>query len=158
MRNHFRILAAEISRELANLALLQEELAPLLPDDPQANPGAASVRAIASILHDFYSGIEKVFRRIAQDVDGEVPRGDNWHMDLLQRMTIPIPDVRPAVVNTDLSETLVEYLRFRHLFRNVYEFHLRWDKFSRLARGMAATLGQFQEELASFLRFLQDLR
>ena len=145
-------------KELENLALLQEELGPLLPHDQQASPGAASVRAIASILHDFYSGIDKVFRRIAQDVDGEVPRGDNWHMDLLQRMAIAIPDVRPAVISTGLSETLVEYLRFRHLFRHVYGFHLRWDNFSHLARSMAATLGQFQGEMASFPSFLRGLQ
>ncbi|WP_176229572.1 hypothetical protein [Candidatus Hakubella thermalkaliphila] len=46
------------------------------------------VRATGSILHDFYCGAEKIFQRIAVEVDGELPKGEDWHTELLKRMTI----------------------------------------------------------------------
>lgn len=157
MKNHWRILAAELRQELENLDRLAEELGPLLPSDPQTKPPAPSVRAIGSIIHDFYNGVEKVFRRVAQEIDEEVPKGESWHLDLLQRMAIEVPEVRPALISRELAETLSEYLRFRHLFRNVYSFQIRWDRFAHLARGMKETLQQFRSELKSFVSFLQGL-
>lgn len=38
---------------------------------------------IALNLHGFYSGIERLFERIAVQVDGRLPQGANWHKALL---------------------------------------------------------------------------
>ncbi len=157
MRNHLRILAAEIGSELASLDRLQDELAALLPPESADSLSPTSVRAIGSLLHDFYGGAEKVFRRIAMDLDGELPRGDDWHVDLLRRMTVAIPDVRPPAISRDLAEVMAEYLRFRHLFRNLYGFQLRWERFSHLAQGMEETFGRFREEIGKFLQFLGQI-
>ncbi|HSW09551.1 MAG TPA: hypothetical protein VLK32_01470 [Bacillota bacterium] len=157
MRNHLRILAAEIRNELANLDRLQDELAELLRLEVADNPSSTSVRAMGSVVHDFYSGVEKVFRRIALDLDAELPGGDDWQADLLRRMTVIIPDVRPAAISRDLAEIMAEYMRFRHLFRNIYGFQLRWERFSHLALGVQETLRRFRAETCIFLQFLEDV-
>ena len=157
MRNHFKILAVDLQRELANLERLQAELFPLLPAPGAGEPSGPIVRAIASILHDFYGGVERLFRRVAEGMDGEIPRGENWHIELLQRMTVEVPEVRPVVVSTSLVEDLEGYLRFRHVFRNTYGYQLRWGKFSHLATAMAETLRRFEDEMAVFIECLRDL-
>ncbi|MGB9887889.1 MAG: hypothetical protein ACPLRW_12990, partial [Moorellales bacterium] len=48
------------------------------------------------------------------------PETLRWHKQLLNRMTLEVPEVRPPVISKDLARTLDEYLRFRHVFRNVY--------------------------------------
>jgi hypothetical protein len=80
MKNEF--LVGEIAIEFLNLDRLLEEMKALL-DSCENSPSQTEARAAGSILHDFYCGIEKIFRRIAHNVDQDIPSGDNWHADLL---------------------------------------------------------------------------
>jgi hypothetical protein len=86
------------------------------------------IRACASILHDFYSGIEKMFINIARETDRTVPGGEGWHRELLEQMTLDIPDMRPAVIGTELAAQLQQYLSFRQRFRNLYGYELEWGR------------------------------
>ena len=106
MRNHFRILASELERELKSLERLNVELTPLLPAPQSPEPASE------------------------------------------------IPGVRTAAISQALAEELDDFLRFRHLFRNVYGFQLRWAKFSALAKKMGPILQRFREEIEAFLKFL----
>ena len=54
------------------------------------------------MLHSFYTGVENIFKRIALEIDGELPSGDYWHRQLLERMTEPGMS-RPAVISAELS-------------------------------------------------------
>ena len=69
-----RRLAAEIENELGRLDQLAEEAASAPRDD-----SPFGLRARGSILHDFYSGIERVFQRIAEELNGGVPQSGQWH-------------------------------------------------------------------------------
>lgn len=55
------------------------------------------MRAAGSILHDFYCGVEKIFERIAVVVDKNLPKGDNWHVDLLAQMSKPQMNTRVRI-------------------------------------------------------------
>ena len=64
-----RRLRAEIENELERLARLRRDAAGApSTDDPYA------IRARGSILHDLYNGIERIFERIADELDGGLPR------------------------------------------------------------------------------------
>ncbi len=69
------------------------------------------------VLHDFYNTVEKTFRQISLELDGGMPSGEARHQPLVLRMTMSVPGRRPAVIDQELSSDLMEYLRFRHLFR-----------------------------------------
>ena len=129
-----RRLAAEVESELASLGALETELASAPPGDD-----TYALRARGSILHDFYNGIERVFVRIARELNGGVPRAEQWHRELIRNMALDIPAVRPAVIDTDLAGTLEEYLRFRHVFRNVYGAVLSAGRMRSLEARMPAT-------------------
>ena len=79
------------------------------------------------LLHSFYTGMENIFKRVAVELDGEPVRGDSWHRELLRRMKSPTAH-RPALLSEELHDSLNEYLRFRHVFRNAYSFDLDWHK------------------------------
>lgn len=79
-----RRLAAEIKSELASLAQLEQELA------GAPNPADSySLRARGSILHDFYTGVERIFMRIASELNGGVPQSPQWHQELIRNMPLP---------------------------------------------------------------------
>jgi hypothetical protein len=156
MKDRFRILRAEINEELGNLERLNHEVNQLL-SGISGEPTFVSVRATGSILHDFYCGAEKIFQKIALEVDGELPKGEDWHTELLKRMTIAIPTLREAVISKDLAEELDEFLRFRHLFRNIYGFELRWARCKELTKRLSVVLQKLTSQLHEFFQFLDSL-
>ena len=73
-------------------------------------------------LHDFYAGLERIFQQIATTIDGNLPTSGEWHRDLLRQMQADIPDLRPPVLSAEAAQVLDEFLRFRHIVRNIYAF------------------------------------
>ncbi len=81
---------------------------------------------IATDLADIYSGIERIFERIANEVDGHLPRGSRWHKNLLEQMTKQRPE-RPPVISENTFLQLGELLAFRHKVTNIYGRELKYD-------------------------------
>lgn len=113
--------------------------------------------AIALNLHDFYTGLERVLRYIAAEVDGHVPAGAEWHQELLRQMATPLPQIRPAVFSNATIKRLDEYLRFRHVVRHVYAFEFDPQRIRPLAEALAGDFAQVKGELAVFIDFLAGL-
>ncbi|MFQ6100788.1 MAG: nucleotidyltransferase family protein [Anaerolineae bacterium] len=147
-------LRHEIQLELDNLDRITGSTQALLARLP-AQPDEYQIRSIGSLLHDFYSGVERIFERIAIRLDGDLPTGPSWHTYLLKRMTSPWTEVRPATIDRALATRLQDYLRFRHLFRHTYAFDLKWEKCQGLAEGMAETLEALRTQLMAFLSSLK---
>ena len=152
----FLLLRADIDRELRQIETLVAEGRETL-DGLDGAPTTLELRGIGSILHDFYCGVERILGRIATELDGELPAGSDWHAQLLGRMTIEIESVRPVVLSQDLAAALQTYLRFRHLFRNVYGAELNWERCRGLAEEMGHAWDQFRGEMEEFKDLLKSL-
>lgn len=144
-----RRLAAEIMAELDELERLIEELGAA-----PRNEETFSLRARGSILHDFYTGVERIFRRVAEELNGGVPSGSEWHRQLLKDMELDLPAVRPRVVSSELAHRLDEYLGFRHLFRNVYGFTLKAERLQPLEDELQTLYADLASELRGFVTWL----
>ena len=112
--------------------------------------------SVALNLHGFYSGLERIFDKIAASVDGSVPEGANWHRELLNQMSMEITGIRPAVISLDLKEKLEEYRGFRHVVRNVYTYHLSPQKIKPLVDKVQEVFNKSEKELSAFANFLQS--
>lgn len=113
--------------------------------------------AVALNLHDFYTGLERLLRHIAVEVDGHVPAGAEWHQELLRQMATQLPRIRPAVFSNATIKRLDEYLRFRHVVRHVYAFEFDPQRIRPLAEALAGDFAQVKGELAVFIDFLAGL-
>lgn len=113
-------------------------------------------RTAGSILHDFYTGIEKIFREIGIRMDKSLPKGENWHIELLKSMATP-QKKRNTVISQELMEKLKEYLGFRHLFRNIYGMELEWDKLKILLTKIRQDVWKrFKVEINLFVKWLKE--
>ena len=112
--------------------------------------------SVALNLHGFYSGLERIFEKIAASVDGSIPEGANWHQELLHQMSMEIKGIRPAVISPDLKERLEEYRGFRHVVRNVYTYHLSPEKIKPLVDKVKEVITNSEKELSAFAKFLQS--
>ena len=154
----FLLLKADIDREVAQVGRLLEESRRDLSGVGEV-PSRLEVRGVASVLHDFYSGVERIFERIALELDGELPRGADWHSQLLNRMEEEVEGVRPRVLTPDLAERLRPFLRFRDLFLNIYGGQLCWERSTGLlseADEVWPLLKQEMQEFTGVLRRLHD--
>ncbi|MEL6161216.1 MAG: hypothetical protein AAFR18_18560 [Cyanobacteria bacterium J06627_32] len=112
------------------------------------------VDSVALSLHGFYNGIEGLLEKIATTVNGHLPSGSSWHRDLLNQMAYELPNVRPAVISDSTLVVLDEYLRFRHVVRQVYSYRIQPDKLAPLAEGVCNAYRSVSQELTAFARWL----
>jgi len=108
-------------------------------------------------LHDFYTGLERVFQHIAATVDRSVPASRDWHRELLGQMGLTLQQVRPAVLSAGTMKALDEYLRFRHVVRNIYAFEFDPERIERLVQPLCRAFEQVRSELLTFANFLERL-
>ena len=66
-------------------------------------------------------------------------------------------NIRPAVISSGTLETLDQYLRFRHVVRNIYTFEFDPERVGRLVEGLGFCFLQLQRELQAFAAFLEQL-
>ncbi|MGH9448850.1 MAG: hypothetical protein ACRD3O_24505 [Terriglobia bacterium] len=143
-------LRKQVALEREQLHRLLEAYRPLVERCAASPPTPIEASALGAMLHSFYNGIENMFKRIAEKLDGGAPGGEFWHRELLDSMSVP-GETRSAVISEQLAESLDDYLTFRHLFRHAYTFNLRWDRMKTLVLGCEDTLTQLESELDRFL-------
>ena len=112
---------------------------------------------MAAYLHHFYTGLESVFERISDELDGGIGRRGNYHREVLRSMTIEIDGVRPRVISPELAEELDDYRKFRHMFRHAYAAELRWKKMCHLALNITEIYNLVETSLKGFASFLLSL-
>lgn len=150
------MLSARILAELKELSALVErieqgwERSKLKNDDYYLD-------GVALNLHGFYSGLERIFEKIASTIDGTVPSAANWHQELLNQISIEIPGVRPVVISSELKDLLEDYRGFRHVVRNVYTYQLNPEKMEHLVIKIRQVFEKSNAELSGFARFLQSI-
>ena len=152
-----RRLQSEINQEILSLEALLRELKTLKPRLAQKEISNLDLRAAGSILHDFYNGVENIFRRVAQELNGGLPAGEDWHKQLLTDMSLDVKGVRPPLVSEDLKLKLQKYLGFRHIFRNVYGFHLEQEQIKVMVKEFPRILSWLRREIAAFQEYLDKL-
>ncbi len=156
MKPNIVLLEARVKNELLQLEKLCEELKSLATIT-EHNLKNVKLRAYASILHDFYSGIEKIFIAVAREIDQDVPKSNGWHRLLLEQMTLDMPSRRPPVIDKEFAFEIQQYLSFRHRFRNMYGYELEWGKMEELIEEMPTIYTELRDRLEDFIMICQML-
>lgn len=121
----------------------------------EREPNLLELTGVASVLHSFYCGIEKIFLSIAKNIDENIPFDINWHKTLLSQMAKK-NEHREAVISDKAQTGLSDYLAFRHFYRHSYSSHLEWKKMKILVTPIKPTWERFYSEISSFLKALEE--
>ena len=144
----------DLSRECSRLQRLGAGLNELCQ---RLDHSAESVEAAALRLHSFYTGVERMLLLVSRVVNGGTPsKGEGWHRRLLERMAM-YTDTRPAVPNEATQMELQEFLRFRHLVRNLYADELRVEPIERLIEKLQDTWPKLVADIKDFQRWLTSI-
>ncbi|HIC88571.1 MAG TPA: hypothetical protein EYP04_04115 [Anaerolineae bacterium] len=117
-------------------------------------PTWIELTAMASLLHQFYTGVESIFERIGVTLGEGLPKSAYWHIDLLNQMAEKREKVRPAVIDEPLRARLKDYLDFRQFFRHAYGYTLEWSKMRWMVESLSETLTLLREQLDAFFETL----
>jgi len=150
----FELVREQIQEELQRLDSLSTELAEVLKLK-RLNTTFRN-RLCADILEDFYLAAENIFKIIAEDIDQSLPSGEQWHKKLLRQMTIET-SLRPPLFEREFGNELSDYLKFRHLKRNIYGFMLDWEKMSPLVEKLPQTIKKIKSSVHTFFELLAEM-
>ena len=135
--------------QLVNLAQQRVTSAKSRPDE-----ASAFIESAALHLQSFYTAVEQILSRIAENIDESVPDGSAWHIDLLRQMTYETPGRRPPILRPETHDTLDELRGFRHRVRNLYTFHLNPERIIGLTNTLPRALELLNEDFGKFIEFL----
>ena len=82
---------------------------------------------LPQILPKFTQVLKKFLKRIANEIDKQLPKGERWHTDLLTQMAERRPE-RPPIITKGIQRKLGQLLRFRHKVNNIYGDELIYEK------------------------------
>jgi hypothetical protein len=153
-RAQISTLSAMISRDLEAIRRLDSELVALAPSLSAPTREFRDVAAAAYVLHNIYNALENIFEQVSRTYENHITDPAQWHRELLTKMFLEIPKIRPAVLPTSQRAFLNDLRGFRHLFRHTYEFELDPEKLSSLVRSwyahrdvLLSALGEFRDAL-----------
>ena len=109
---------------------------------------------ISRYLYDFYKQLENILEQIAQDVDKVVPKGEQWHKELLQQMS-ESNTIRAPVLSQETYLELKKLLGFRHVFLYIYGGELDYEKMLINATLVKEMFPNLSKELEVFITYLK---
>lgn len=158
MIGRYAVLAGRIRQDVAELEGVVNRAERAVQAGRQPAPDQDLFLDSAALnVHDFYSGLERIFLQIASSVDESVPAGPDWHRELLRQMTIEIPGRRSQVLDPGVAAVVDEFLRFRHVVRHNYAFALEPERIERLASRLPAAHRHVAAALIAFATLLDEL-
>ena len=148
-------LAAIIDNDVNALRKLDFELGEL--DLQDEKPNFRDMAAVAYILHNLYNALENSFEHISRAFENNVKDVTQWHKELLLKMFLDIPGIRPAVFPHSCRRTLSDLRGFRHVFRHSYDFDLDPQRLNSLISRwngnrdtILAALNEFRQRLLTY--------
>lgn len=150
-------LAAEIREDMAAAEDLTTRINGVLVSPAGETAPTWEVKmGLALALNNLYSAWEQAFERILAVYDRTTPSGSDWHRELVRRLGIALPSIRPAVLTTATASDLDEFRGFRHVVRHSYAVQLNWDRLKGLASRAPGVLAKLHAELSAFLNFVEE--
>lgn len=136
-------LRAEVQSDRNAWLSRVEELGAL--DLSRGDAGALAQAAVA--LHHGYGAVESALERVARSIEGTLPVGRDWHVALLESMSLDIEGVRPRVLSPESLRLLRGLLAFRHFFRHAYAVTLQAPRLEVLREDMLALRPELEQDL-----------
>ena len=158
IKNNISVLLAEISKTRDILTKLDKHYNLFLESDYKLlGKKNTSAIVIAEVLSDFYTCVETLFIKISEFFENDL-KHDQWHKDLLHKMTLDVMDIRKKVISEKTYKILSEFLKFRHFRRYYFEFKYDWDKIKYLQKKYKEVKPLIKKDLDDFSSFLKEIK
>lgn len=112
--------------------------------------GGGHVEACAYELARFYTVLENAFERVCRAFENHIDERRDYHEQLLRRMALELPGIRPAFVSGGELAALRDLKGFRHVVRHAYDLTLQPERLSELATSAVRIAASFPAWASAF--------
>jgi len=106
-------------------------------------------------LHNIYCAFEDLFKEITRAFENQIEDPSRYHRELLKRMTIEVPLIRPCLLSKDSYRVLDELRMFRHTFRHAYTYELDSEKVKDLKLRILSGFETINSDIDMFENYLK---
>jgi uncharacterized protein YutE (UPF0331/DUF86 family) len=132
----------KIEAELQNI---ERVLADLPGPDSIERLSSLELAGVAALIHNFYNGVENVFKQLVISKDLSIPQGPSWHIDLIEIC------VANQIISHTTAEMLKKYLSFRHFFSHAYSFDVDEERIAPLLEEIKDVHKALLQDISKFL-------
>lgn len=111
----------------------------------------------AARAQQFYTAMEDLLKQIAKAFENHVENTNSFHKELLTRMNVEIPKIRPAVLSQQSFLMLDKVRSFRHFFRHAYDCELDEAALRALQTKIRDGYSQIENDLLKFRSYVEVL-
>jgi hypothetical protein len=104
-----------------------------------------------------YTAVEDLLKSTAVTFENNIDSPQSYHIELLKRMKLDIPDIRPAVISEPSFKILDKLRGFRHFIRHEYDYELDKDELLLLQNKITESFMSVSNDIDSFVIFLEYL-
>lgn len=96
---------------------------------------------VATLLNNFYNGIENILKQIFQKQSIKLPGGPSWHQHLI------LSAIKENIISENLADEIKEYMSFRHFITHGYAFNLNPQRLEELTDNIVEVFEKFKSEI-----------
>ena len=96
---------------------------------------------LATLIHNFYNGIENILKQLVTVSGKKLPDGPSWHRDLINTA------ISQDIISEPTAKKLRQYLAFRHFFSHSYSFELDPKQMMNLVKDIQPVFFRFRDEI-----------
>lgn len=111
----------------------------------------ASFDSCAHHLSRCSNVIEQMGLRVARAFENSLDDDKGWHTELIRRLSIRIPGVRPALFSEEIRQPLQELRAFRHVFVHAYDLDVDPDKLTLVLKYGRTSTDRLQALVTAFV-------
>ena len=132
----------------AELENIERTIAELPDSGSLTNLSTLELAGVATLIHNFYNGIENILKQIVISLGQKIPCGQFWHQDLVKIAT------SSSIISESTAKEMRRYLAFRHFFSHSYSFDLDKERIIPLVKDVPRILAKFTDDINETLKKL----
>lgn len=108
-------------------------------------------------VQQLYTALEDLFKQVAKAFENHLDQMGNFHKEILARMAIEVPKVRPALLSPPSFALLDKVRGFRHFVRHAYNCELDLKELKLIQNRLKTDFPLLESDLQSFRQYIQKL-